>query len=106
MSALIEQELRPTAIQPPPPDPQWNYLVDLHTKWHGRFFYLFGKYRCPGPHAIRPFFDEGFARLEYAGGDRFNVSYMRHTGQWWEIAQGLTLDQCIQAIRDNPLLEA
>jgi len=45
-----------------------------------------------------------FARLEYAGDEKFNMAYMRHTGQWWEIFQELTLDECIEEIRTNPLL--
>ncbi len=33
---------------------------------------------------------------------RFNLSYMRHTGKWWEIYPDLTLDECMNAIRDEP----
>jgi len=46
-----------------------------------------------------------FARLEYAGEEKFNMAYMRHTGQWWEIFQDLTLDECIDEIRTNPLFQ-
>ncbi|NQE54355.1 hypothetical protein C5S29_12245 [ANME-1 cluster archaeon GoMg3.2] len=34
--------------------------------------------------------------------NRFNLSYMRHTGKWWGIYPDLTLDECIEAIRDEP----
>jgi hypothetical protein len=28
---------------------------------------------------------------------------MRHTGQWWQVREGLTLDQAMKAIRDEGL---
>ena len=43
-----------------------------------------------------------FARMEYTGQDRFNLSYMRHTGKWWEFYEGLSLDECLVVIRDEP----
>jgi hypothetical protein len=33
---------------------------------------------------------------------RCNLSYMRHTGQWWEIFRELSLNECIEAINDMP----
>ncbi len=33
------------------------------------------------------------------------MAYMRHTGQWWEIFQGLRLDQCFEEIKGNSLLQ-
>jgi len=56
----------------------------------------------PGPHAIAPFFEVGFARMEYIGDHQFNLSYMRHTEQWWEIYTELSLDECLAAIREEP----
>jgi hypothetical protein len=37
------------------------------------------------PNAISEYFEMRFARLEYAGGEKFNTAYMRYAGQWWEI---------------------
>jgi hypothetical protein len=37
-----------------------------------------------------------------AGDDKFNMAYMRHTGQWWEIFQKLTLGRCIEEIIKRP----
>jgi len=39
-TTLIDTALKPRYIQSPPEAPQFNYLVDLFTKWHGRYFYL------------------------------------------------------------------
>ncbi|MBI5015409.1 MAG: hypothetical protein HZB55_07945 [Deltaproteobacteria bacterium] len=102
---FVARELSPAAVQPPPPDPKWNYAVDLFTKWHGRYFSFVTKYACPGPYATVPFFDHAFARLESVGADRFNLAYHRHTGQWWEPQRGITFEECLQAIRGEPLLQ-
>jgi hypothetical protein len=99
---LVESVLKPRGIQPPLDDTRFNYIVDVYTKWHGSNFYFLSKYQCPGPNAISPFFETGFARMEYAGQDRFNLSIMRHTGQWQRIFFDLTLDECLTSIRDDP----
>ena len=88
-----------------PADTQWNYIVDIYTKWYRGYFYFCSKYHCPGPTAMTDYFEDKFARLEYVGNGRFNVSYMRHTEQWWEILQELTLDQCLEAIQQIPNLQ-
>jgi len=28
-------------------------------------------------------FESKYAQLEYLGNDEFELSYIRHTGQWW-----------------------
>lgn len=101
-NALIETVLKPQHIQPPPENPQFNYIVDIYSKWRGSYFYFCSKYACPSPNCYKPFFDHNFARLEYIGGDRFHLSAMRHTGQWMEIFPDQTLEECLAAIRDDP----
>lgn len=101
---FVESYLKPNFVLPPPEDPQWNYVVEIYTKWHQRYFYFCSKYRCPRSNCISEFFESRFARLEFVGNKKFNVSYMRHTGQWWEIYQGLTLEECILEIREQELL--
>mgnify|MGYP000082867997 FL=1 len=101
---FLESYLKPTFIRPPPKDHQWNYIVDIFTKWHQRYFYFCSTYRCPAPNCISEFFESRFARLEFVGNKQFNVSYMRHTGQWWEIYQGLTVEECFEEIRGQELL--
>jgi hypothetical protein len=107
---LVNTVLKPEHIKPPPKNTRWNYIVDLYTKWHRNYFYFCAKYACPGPNALSPFFDTGFARLEYSGGvgrqSRFNLSYMRPTGRWWEIRHGLSLDRCLAEVRAEGLFQA
>ena len=99
---LIEQVLKPRHVKPPPEDPRFNYLTDLTLKWHGSTLFLVAVYACPGPNARSPSFEDRFARLKPAGGGRFDLDFLRHTGQWVPLYQGLTVDQCLEAIRDDP----
>ena len=62
-NALIETVLRPLHIQPPPEDPQFNYIVDLSTKWYRSYFYFCSRDAVSGPNVIVPFFDAKFARF-------------------------------------------
>ena len=101
---LIETELKPKYIKPPPTDHEFNYLVDIFSKWYRSYFYICGTYHCPSPQAISPSFETRYARFEYAGNEQFNVAYMRHTGQWWPIFEGFSLAECLEETRTNPLL--
>jgi len=40
--------------------------------------------------------------MRHDGGGKFDLAFMRHTGQWVELYQGQTVDQCLEAIRDDP----
>jgi hypothetical protein len=102
-TALLERVLKPARIVPPPPDMQFNYVVDLYVKWHGSYFYFGSTWRCPAPNCISEFFDAKFTRLEYAGGHRFNLAYMRYTNQWVTVFYGLALDECLEEIEKNEL---
>ncbi len=82
---------------------QFNYIVDLSTKWYHSFFYFCATYRCPSPNCISEFFEIKFARLEYAGGDRFHLAYMRYTDQWQEIFRDQTLEECLESIENDPM---
>ena len=61
-------------------DYQWSYPVYIFRKWHQRYFYFCVTWRSPRPDAISEYFESRFARLEYAGDEKFDVAYMRHTG--------------------------
>jgi len=99
---LVEKHLKPTYIKPPPETPEWNYLIDIWTKWYRSYFYFCTTYASPGPHALSPTFELRFARMAYVGNTRFNLAYMRHNGKWNEIFFDLSLDECLAVIRDEP----
>jgi hypothetical protein len=99
-NVLIEM-LKPQHIQKPRRGYKWNYIVDLYTKWYRSYFYFCSKWASPGPNAISPFFEMRFARMEYVGGRSFNLSFMRYTGEWIETEQRLTVDRCIEVIKEG-----
>ncbi len=99
---LVESFLKPNYIKPSPEDNQFSYIVDIYAKWYQSYFHFSAKYHCPAPNCISPFFETKFARMEYAGNDLFNLSYMRHTGQWLELFTDLSVDECLATIKDDP----
>ncbi len=99
---LIETVLKPKHIQPPPEDNDFNYIVDLFSKWYRHYFYFCAKYCSPGPNAISPFFETKFARLEYVGDNRFHLSFMRHTDEWIQLYPNVSLGECLAAVKDDP----
>ena len=95
------KQWRPNHIKQPPEGLQFNYIVELYTTWIRSYFYFCAKYACPGATAISPFFESRFARLEYVDNGRFNLAFMRHTGQWIETERGLTINLCLKVIRED-----
>jgi hypothetical protein len=98
---LVESVLKPKYVQPPPENPQFNYVIDVWTKWIGGALYFGATYACPGPNAISPSFEVKFARMEHLGGGRFALSYMRHTEKWFKLFPSLTVDECLEAIENG-----
>jgi hypothetical protein len=45
---LIETVLKPKNIQPPPENPQFNYIVDIYGKWYRKAYYFCAEYRVAG----------------------------------------------------------
>jgi len=99
---LIETVLKPKHIQPPPKGYQLIYIVGIETKWLGSKCYFISVYRSPRPHAKSSTFETKFARMEYVGNAKFNLSFMRHTGQWAEVYTGISVDECLKVIQDDP----
>lgn len=99
---LIETVLKPKHVQPPPEGSQLNYIVDIMTKWLGTKCFFVSIYACPGPNAMSPTFEAKFARMEYVGNGRFNLAFMRHTGQWVQLFEDQTVDECMKAIKEDP----
>ena len=99
---FVESVLKPKHLTPAPQGADFNYIVDISTKWYRHYFYFCATYCSPGPYAIAPSFETQFARLEYVGNQQFHLSYMRHTGQWWELYTALSVEECFEAIKDEP----
>jgi hypothetical protein len=100
---LVENVLKPKAIQPHPLDYPFNYIVDISITWWRSYLYFVATYRSPGPNALSASFEVRFTRMEYIGNRHFALAYMRHTGQWQEVFPGLSIDECFATIRDESL---
>ncbi len=98
---LVDSFLKPKYIKTTPNDEDFIYIVDIYANWYRNYFHFHSKYRSLSPNAISPFLETKFARMESVGNDLFNLSYMRHTGQWLEIYTGLSVDECLAAIKDD-----
>src|SRR5215207_9280749 len=92
---LIETQLKPRFIEPPPEDRRWNYIIDIWARWHRSFFHFGSTYASPGPNALSPTFESPFARMEYVGDGKFLTvtdfggdrptappPFLRATGAW------------------------
>jgi len=97
---LVENLLKPRYVTPPK-STDFNYPIDIWTKWHGSFFYFGSTWASPGPDRIAPTFEIRFARLGYVGDQKFNLAYFRHTEKWHTIFTNLTLDECLRLIGDG-----
>lgn len=100
---FIEIVLKPEHIIEQDVNTHNDRIVEIYTKWVRNFLYFKARYYCCDPEAIRNNYEEGFARLEYVDEDRFNLSYFRHTGRWWEVHRELTLDECLGEIADEDI---
>ena len=92
---FIEDVLKPGFLPEIRPT-EFNYCVDIFGKWHGTKYRFLQRFRNdqPDKYTEREFIAP-FARLEYVGRDRFDLSYFRHTEQWWPVDRGVTLDEAL-----------
>lgn len=93
---------RAEVLRPPPESPESNHLTELWGKWHGSAYLFGGTYASPGPRALSPTFRVKYARMTSVGGGRFDLHYMRHTGQWWPLGQTVPLEEALRRIRTEP----
>jgi hypothetical protein len=100
---LIDKVLKPKHVVPPPAEAQFNFITDIQAKWFRNHFYFFSIYACPGPNALSPAFESKFARMEPLGEGKFALYAMRYTGkEWVGVLDALSVDECMNAIRDDP----
>lgn len=83
---------------------QFNYPVDIRGKWHGNRYRFVQRYRSGYPENLGEEFDAPFARLDWISGDRFDIQWHRHTGAWFRLHRGLSLDEALRTIQDDGIL--
>ncbi len=87
------------------PHPEFNYKIDIYSKWYRNYFYLCSKYKSDSPRRIADTFDTKFARLEYKGRNKFDLAYFRHTGQWCVVFEAQSLDECLECVKKEELFQ-
>lgn len=88
-------DIKPTA---------WNYPIDIHGAYAGGRCRFMVRYRSGFEANRGQEFDSPFARIDRMGPDSFDVQWMRHTGQWWRLRDGLTLAGALQEVETNEVL--
>lgn len=88
-------EVRPTLF---------NYPVDITGKWRGDRYSFIQRYRSGFADTAGEEFDSAFARLDHVGGDRFDLMWHRHTGQWLCFRAKVTLPEALRMMEAEELL--
>ena len=83
---------------------EFNYMVDIRGDWRAGRYRFVRRYRSGMEHNAGDEFDAPFARLDHMGPNRFDIHWMRHTGQWWPLHAGLTLTAALETLETNPVL--
>ncbi|MBI3260569.1 MAG: hypothetical protein HYZ54_14010 [Ignavibacteriae bacterium] len=84
------------------PNKEFTYTVDIFTKWNQNCFYFCEKCVSEQVNGEEYEHEEKFVKLEYVSKNNFNFYYFRHTGKWHLVFRKITLDQCLEAILENP----
>ena len=72
--------------------PHGSWATQTIPRWlRGQTHRPITRYRSDQPDSFTCEFEAPFARLEYVSRDRFDLSYDRHTGEWYFQASSVTL---------------
>ena len=74
-------------------------------RWRGERFSCIQRYRSGFPENAGEELDVAFARLDHVGGERFDLMWHRHTGQWLCLHPRLTLAEALEAIETEELAQ-
>jgi hypothetical protein len=97
---FIDEVLKPRFLPIIRPT-QFNYPVDIQGKWHGTKYRFLQRYRSGFPENLGKEFDAPFTRIDWVGRNRFDIQWHRHTGQWFCLYRGLSLEAALKAIETD-----
>jgi hypothetical protein len=83
----------------------YNYPIAIYGKWHGNKYRFITRYRSDDPRSPEPEFEAAFARLEYLRRDLFDLSWHRHTGEWFCVFERLSLKEALDLIGSDSHFE-
>jgi len=101
--ALIADFFKPQFLPNIEPT-RWNYVIDIHGAWAGGRYRFMQRYRSGMEHNNGEEFDAPFARLDRIGPNKFDICWMRHTGQWQRLYTGETLAEAIHILKSDGIL--
>jgi hypothetical protein len=101
--ALIDDFLKPRFLPSIRPT-EFNYPVDILGAWHGAKYRFAQRYRSGFPDNLGEEFNAPFARLDWISRDSFDIQWHRHTGAWFRLHRGLTLEEAIETLKSDGLL--
>lgn len=95
---FIQNELKPQYVKRPPKNNQFNYIVDIYTRWRQNSLFFCAKYRSPDGDVE---FECKSARLERLKTGKFDLAYFRHTGKWWVTDGNLPINNALELIEKS-----
>jgi hypothetical protein len=101
--AFIHDVLKPRFLPEIRPN-EFNCVIDIIGEWRAGRYRFMQRYRSDAPNRIKNEFDAPFARLDVMGPDRFDIYWMRHTGEWYSVHHGVTLDEALGLLISDPVL--
>jgi hypothetical protein len=96
-------ELKQKHLREIRPATRRNYPVDIRGRWRSESYSFMVRFRSGFPENKGEEYDAPFARLDHVNG-RFTVQWMRHTGRWWCLRDGLTLEEALHMVETEPVL--
>lgn len=100
---LIEDFFKPRFLPAVRPT-EFNYPVDIAGKWRAASYRFVQRYRSGFPENRGEEFDAPFARLDWLAADLFDIRWHRHTGEWYLLHRGLTLEKAIETLKSDGTL--
>lgn len=94
---LIAEVLKPRYLPKIEPT-EYNYPVAIYGKWHGSNYRFITRYHSD---ATQSEFEAPFARICFVARNRFDLSYHRHTGEWFCLYEAVTLDEALRLIGEG-----
>lgn len=101
--AFVRDVLKPRFLPEIRPS-DFNYAIDIRCAWAGGRYRFLTRYRVGSGENAGNTFDAPFASLVRTGRDRFDLDWMRHTGQWWPLYEGKSLAQALRILETDELL--
>jgi hypothetical protein len=80
-----------------PTNPQFNWCIDIFTRWHREALYFVAVMRTP--HDRPPTFETHAARMQHAGDGKFDLAVPMRRG-WNTVKQAASAEECLKEVSD------